>query len=79
MTSIAQFTDTERHEYETRLKSYRDLKNCIDDAEDRGVARGQEKEKKETIKRLQAAHTPIGTIALATGLTEEEIRLLTDM
>lgn len=75
MTSIAQFTDTERHEYEARLKSYRDLKNCIDDAEDRGVAR----EKMETIKRLKAAHTPIGTIALATGLTEEEIRLLTDM
>ena len=78
IAEIAKFTDTERYEYEDSLKSYRDLKNCIDDAEDRGVARRQEKEKMETIKRLKAAHTPIGTIALATGLTEEEIRLLTE-
>lgn len=73
VAEIAKFTDAERYEYEDSLKSYRDLKNCIDNAEEKGLAKGREEEKRKTVSRLQAANTPIETIALATGLSEEEV------
>ena len=61
-------------EYEDSLKAYRDLKNSLDTAEEKGEA----KEKKATIKRLLASGVSIDIIAIATGLTHDEVKVLID-
>ena len=74
VAEIAMFTPGELKEYEDSLKTYRDLKNSLDTAE----AKGEAKEKKATIKRLLASGASIDIIAIATGLTDDEVRLLID-
>ena len=71
---IAKFTPTELREYEDSLKAYRDLKNSLDTAEEKGEA----KEKKSTIKRLLASGISVDIIAIATGLTHDEVKVLID-
>ena len=39
---IARFTKTELREYEDSLKAYRDIKNCMDSAEEKGFTKGLE-------------------------------------
>ena len=67
VAEIAKFTPTELREYEDSLKAYRDLKNSLDTAEEKGEA----KEKKSTIKRLLASGISVDIIAIATGLTHD--------
>ena len=52
---IAKFTPVELKEYEDSLKTYRDLKNSLDTAEEKGEAKGRENEKIATIQRLLAS------------------------
>ena len=69
---IATFTPVELKEYEDSLKTYRDLKNSLDTAEEKGEA----KEKKATIRRLLASGASVDIIAVATGLTQDEVKPL---
>ena len=69
---IAKFTPVELKEYEDSLKTYRDLKNSLDTAEEKGEA----KEKKATIRRLLASCASADIIAIATGMTEADVKLL---
>ena len=74
VAEIAKFTPTELREYDDSLKAYRDLKNSLDTAEEKGEA----KEKKSTIKRLLASGISVDIIAIATGLTHDEVKVLID-
>ena len=73
---IAKFTPVELKEYEDSLKTYRDLKNSLDTAEEKGEAKGEAKEKKATIRRLLASGASVDIIAVATGLTQDEVKPL---
>ena len=80
-----------RH-YEDSLKAFRDVKNCIDSAEEKGRAEGREEGRAEgrgegraegerakaieIAKQLLAMHLPIDSIMKATGLSEEELATL---
>ena len=69
---IAKFTPVELKEYADSLKTYRDLKNSLDTAE----AHGEAKEQKATIRRLLASGASVDIIAIATGMTEADVKLL---
>ena len=73
---IAKFTPVELKEYEDSLKTYRDLKNSLDTAEEKGEARGEATEKKATIRRLLASGVSVDIIAVATGMTEADVKFL---
>ena len=73
---IAKFTPVELKEYEDSLKTYRDLKNSLDTAEEKGRVEGRENEKKATIQRLLASGASVDIIAIATGMTEADVKLL---
>ena len=72
VAEIAKFTPVELKEYEDSLKTYRDLKNSLDTAEEKGEA----KEKKATIRRLLASGASVDIIAIATGMTEADVKFL---
>ena len=73
---IAKFTPIELKEYEDSLKAYRDVKNSIDTALEKGreegmaegMAKGMEKEKLSTARRL-----------LSMGLSEEQVSTATEL
>ncbi|MCI6197267.1 MAG: hypothetical protein MR670_08575, partial [Prevotella sp.] len=75
---IAKFTPVELKEYEDSLKTYRDLKNSLDTAEEKGRVEGRENEKIATIQRLFASGASVDIIAVATGMTEADVKLLID-
>lgn len=69
---IAKFTRTELREYEDSLKAYRDIKNSLDSAEEKG-----KKDKAiEIAKNLLEMNMPIDNIMKATGLSLEEVKEL---
>ena len=45
VAEIAKFTPEELREYEDSLKTYRDLKNSLDTAEEKGETKGEAKER----------------------------------
>ena len=80
---IAQFNKAELKEYEDSLKAYRDIKNSLDSAEEKGfqiqgIAEGKMQgiaEKAKSIAtKLKQAGMPIKEIASITGLSIEEIQ-----
>ena len=77
---IAGFTRTELREYEDSLKAFRDMKNSLDNAEEKGIAKGIVKGKKdkavEIAKKLLEMDMPIDAIMKATGLSMEEVKNL---
>ena len=77
---IATFTPEELREYEDSLKAYRDIKNSIDTARREGRVEGrlegEAQEKKATIRRLLASGASVDIIAVATGLTQDEVKPL---
>ena len=73
---IATFTPEELREYEDSLKAYRDIKNSIDTARRVGRVEGRENEKIATIQRLFASGASVDIIAIATGMTEADVKLL---
>lgn len=65
-------TRTELREYEDSLKAYRDIKNSLDSAEEKG-----KKDKAiEIAKNLLEMDMPIDNIMKATGLSQKEIDML---
>ena len=79
---IATFTPVELKEYEDSLKTYRDLKNSRDTAEEKGRNEGREEgrdeEKKATIRRLLASGASVDIISIATGMPEVDVRHIID-
>ena len=77
---IAKITPVELKEYEESLKTNRDLKNSLDTAEEKGRVEGRvegrENEKIATIQRLFASGASVDIIAIATGMTEADVKLL---
>ena len=77
---IAKFTPVELKEYEDSLKTYRDLKNSLDTAEEKGLVEGREEgrveEKIAIARNLKSMGMSISDISKATGLQEEEIKEL---
>ena len=72
VAEIVKFTPVELKEYEDSLKTYRDLKNSLDTAEEKGRV-----EEKITIARnLKSMGMSISDVSKATGLQEEEIKEL---
>ena len=69
---IAKFTRAELREYEDSLKAYRDIKNSLDSAEEKG----ERKKAIEIAKNLLEMGMPIDNIMKATGLSQEEIAKL---
>ena len=69
---IAKFTRAELREYEDSLKAYRDIKNSLDSAEEKG----ERKKAIEIAKNLLEMGMPIDSIMKATGLSQEEIAKL---
>ena len=73
-----------RNEYEDSLKAYRDIKNSIDTALERGreegmakgLAKGMEKEKIATARRLLSMGLSEEQVSTATELPLEEIQKL---
>ena len=73
---IAKFTPTELKEYEDSLKAYRDVKNSIDTALEKGREEGMEKEKLATARRLLSMGLSDEQVSTATELPLEEIQKL---
>lgn len=69
---IAKFTRAELREYEDSLKAYRDIKNSLDSAEEKG----ERKKAIEIAKNLFEMGMPIDNIMKATGLSQKEIDML---
>ena len=69
---IAKFTPVELKEHEDSLKTYRDLKNSLDTAEEKGRV----EEKIAIARNLKSMGMSISDISKATGLQEEEIKAL---
>ncbi|MDR2781000.1 MAG: Rpn family recombination-promoting nuclease/putative transposase [Holosporaceae bacterium] len=59
-----------------REKGLRDFNSAIGHAEERGIAIGEERGKRETALKLLSKGMPIGEIADVTGLAESEIQKL---
>lgn len=69
---IAKFTPTELKEYEDSLKAYRDVKNSIDTA----LEKGREEKAIQIAKKMLAAGMDIDTIINMTDLSKDEIENL---
>ena len=69
---IAKFTPTEFKEYEDSLKAYRDVKNSIDTA----LEKGREEKAIQIAKKMLAAGMDIDTIINMTDLSKDEIEKL---
>ena len=84
IASRANLTKEERAQYEYEWKVYNDYYNCLDYAEEKGMAigmekgleKGREEEKIEIARNLKTMGLPSESIAQATGLTIEEIENL---
>ena len=76
VAEIAKFTPVELKEYEDSLKTYRDLKNSLDTAEEKGRVEGRVEEKIAIARNLKSMGMSISDISKATGLSEEEIKVL---
>ena len=81
---IAHFTPAELRHYEDSLKAFRDVKNCIDSAEEKGreegraegIAIGVDQAKIEIARRMLAKGFSVPDICEATGLSEEQLATL---
>ena len=77
---IAKFTPTELKEYEDSLKAYRDVKNSIDTALEKGREEGREEGKNlkaiQIAKKMLDAGMDIDTIINMTDLSKSEIEKL---
>ena len=80
VADVAALTKEERMAYDEALKQYRDYKNTIDYAEERGKKEGKEEGSIETlasvVKNMKAENLPVSVIAKITGLSAEEIEKL---
>ena len=73
---IAKFTPTELKEYEDSLKAYRDVKNSIDTALEKGREEGKNSKAIQIAKRMLDAGMDIETVMQITDLSKSEIEKL---
>ena len=73
---IAKFSKKELHEYEDSLKAYRDIKNSLDTAREKGREEGRAERSFEIAHALLAEGVSIEKIMRYTGLTESQIKEL---
>ena len=73
---IAKFDKKELHEYEDSLKAYRDIKNSLDTAFEKGHEKGRDERSIEIASALLAEGISIEKIMHCTGLTEDQIKEL---
>ena len=73
---IATFTPEELREYEDSLKTYRDLKNSHDTAEEKGRNEGRAEEKLDIARKMKSKGFTVSDISEMTGLSEEEIEAI---
>ena len=73
---IAKFTPTELKEYEDSLKAYRDVKNSIDTALEKGREEGKNLKAIQIAKKMLAAGMDIDTVIKMTDLSKSEIEKL---
>ena len=90
IADVGAMTRSERLQYDEALKKYRDTISVFEgvrmegrkegrmEGRKEGHAEGRENEKKATIKRLLASGAPVDIIAIATGMTEADVKLLID-
>lgn len=70
---IARFTKTELREYEDSLKAYRDIKNSLDTAEEKGRAEGRAEGLTDVAKAMLAKGMDNAVIAELTGLPMDTV------
>ncbi len=73
---IAKFTPTELKEYEDSLKAYRDVKNSIDTALEKGREEGQNMKAIQIAKKMLVAGMDVDTVINMTDLSRDEIENL---
>ena len=73
---IARFTRTDLKDYEDSLKAYRDVKNSIDTALEKGREEGKNLKAIQIAKKMLAAGMDIDTIINMTDLSKSEIEKL---
>ena len=73
---IAEFTPTELKEYEDSLKAYRDVKNSIDTAWEKGREEGKNWKAIQIAKKMLDAGMDIETVMQITDLSKSEIEKL---
>ena len=76
VAEIAKFTPVELKEYEDSLKTYRDLKNSLDTAEEKGRNEGRAEEKLDIARKMKSKGFTAADISEMTGLSDEEINAL---
>lgn len=75
---IAKFTPTELKEYEDSLKAYRDVKNSIDTALEKGREEGKNSKAIQIAKKMLDAGMDIETVMQITDLPKSKIEKLND-
>lgn len=73
---IAKYSDAERRQYEASQKEYWDYTSTLETAERKGEVKGAQKEKIETIHRLQDIGLPLEQIAKGVDMDIEEVKKL---
>ena len=61
-------------EYEDSLNAYRDIKNSLDTAIEKGRAEGKAEANLETARKMLADGMPMDIVMKYTGLSEDELR-----
>ncbi len=70
---IAKFNSEELKQYEASVNAYRDIKNSIDTAFEKGEVKGKIEGKIEIAKQMKKDKLDLDLIMKYTGLTEKEI------
>ena len=80
IADVGGMTRAERLQYDEALKKYRDTISVFEgvrmEGRVEGRVEGRENEKKATIRRLLASGASVDIIAIATGMTEADVKLL---
>ena len=76
IADVGGMTRAERLQYDEALKKYRDTISVFEGVRMEGNAEGRENEKKATIQRLLASGASVDIIAIATGMSEADVKLL---
>ena len=88
IADVGGMTRAERLQYDEALKKYRDTISVFEgvrmegrmegrkEGRMEGNAEGRENEKKATIRRLLASGAPVDIIAIATGMTEADVKFI---
>ena len=73
---LAKFNPDELKEYEASINAYRDIKNSVDTAFEKGIEKGENKNAIKVAKKMIKKEMDISLISEMTGLTEKEINTL---